>query len=187
MSDTEIMKTPEWPDDEKLTDSQVIQFKDVPDSVRRDQGTNIGHPSVSVIGESLHFKGELSAGEDLIIEGTVEGGNLVITNTAGFDFSVEATDDAGRSSKKPVRLSGQDERRVKLDRLGNRAHRVAPTIPRAVKTATAPMAIAAPISPPTNAWSSPSRSSVSTSATAAAARPAAPPAGWCSWRANPRP
>ncbi len=73
MSDTEIMKTPEWPDDEKLTESQVIQFKDVPDSVRKDRGTNIGHPSVSVIGESLHFKGELSAGEDLIIEGTVEG------------------------------------------------------------------------------------------------------------------
>ena len=73
MSDTEIMKTPEWPDDEKLTDSQVIQLRDVPDSVRKDQGTNIGHPSVSVIGESLHFKGELSAGEDLIIEGTVEG------------------------------------------------------------------------------------------------------------------
>lgn len=73
MSDTEIMKTPDWASDEKLTDSQVIQFKDVPDSVRKDQGTNIGHPAVSVIGESLHFKGELSAGEDLIIEGTVEG------------------------------------------------------------------------------------------------------------------
>ena len=73
MSDTEIMKTPGWASDEKLTDSQVVQFKDVPDSVRKDQGTNIGHPAVSVIGESLHFKGELSAGEDLIIEGTVEG------------------------------------------------------------------------------------------------------------------
>ena len=32
-----------------------------------------GNGAVSVIGESLHFKGELSAGEDLIIEGTVEG------------------------------------------------------------------------------------------------------------------
>jgi cytoskeletal protein CcmA (bactofilin family) len=73
VTDTEIMKTPGWVDDEKLTDSQVIQFKNVPDSVRRDQGTNIGHPNVSIIGESLHFKGELSAGEDLIIEGTVEG------------------------------------------------------------------------------------------------------------------
>ena len=73
MSDTEIMQAPDFSEDEKLTESQVIQFKDVPDSVRRDQGTNIGHPTVSVIGESLHFKGELSAGEDLIIEGTVEG------------------------------------------------------------------------------------------------------------------
>lgn len=73
MSDTEIMKGPTWADDEKLTDSQVIPFKDVPESVRQDQGSNIGHPAVSVIGESLHFKGELSAGEDLLIEGTVEG------------------------------------------------------------------------------------------------------------------
>jgi cytoskeletal protein CcmA (bactofilin family) len=31
-----------------------------------------GEP-VSVIGETLHFKGELSAGEDLVIEGKVEG------------------------------------------------------------------------------------------------------------------
>ena len=73
MTDTEIMQTPNWSEDESLTESQVIQFKDVPDSVRREQGSNIGHPTVSVIGESLHFKGELSAGEDLIIEGTVEG------------------------------------------------------------------------------------------------------------------
>lgn len=73
MSDTEIMKGPDWAKDEKFTDSQVLQFKDVPESVRQDQGSNIGHPAVSVIGESLHFKGELSAGEDLLIEGTVEG------------------------------------------------------------------------------------------------------------------
>ena len=73
MTDTEIIKAPDWADDDKLTESQVIPFKDVPDSVHRDQGTNVGYPSVSVIGESLHFKGELSAGEDLLIEGTVEG------------------------------------------------------------------------------------------------------------------
>ena len=66
MSDTEVMKRPDWRNEKELTDSQVIQFKDVPDSVRKE-------PIVSVIGESLHFKGELSAGEDLIIEGTVEG------------------------------------------------------------------------------------------------------------------
>ena len=72
MSDTEVMKAPRFGgDNEKLTESQVIQFSDVPDSVKRqaDQGDS----PVSVIGESLHFKGELSAGEDLIIEGTVEG------------------------------------------------------------------------------------------------------------------
>jgi len=73
VSDTEIMKGPDWAGDEKFTDSQVIPFKDVPESVRQDQGRSIGHPAVSVIGESLHFKGELSAGEDLLIEGTVEG------------------------------------------------------------------------------------------------------------------
>jgi cytoskeletal protein CcmA (bactofilin family) len=71
MSDTEVMKTPRFRDDEKLTESQVIQFSDVPDSVRRPEA-NSDRP-VSVIGESLHFKGELSAGEDLIIEGKVEG------------------------------------------------------------------------------------------------------------------
>lgn len=54
-----------------LTDSQVIPFKDVPDSVKSEPIS--GTSDVSVIGESLYFKGELSAGEDLIIEGTVEG------------------------------------------------------------------------------------------------------------------
>lgn len=54
-----------------MTDSQVIPIKDVPESVR--SGRQSEGAVVSVIGESLHFKGELSAGEDLIIEGTVEG------------------------------------------------------------------------------------------------------------------
>lgn len=71
MSDTEIMKTSEFDGDDQLTESQVIPFKDVPDSVRRDAPAS--DQPVSVIGETLHFKGELSAGEDLIIEGTVEG------------------------------------------------------------------------------------------------------------------
>ena len=72
MSDTEVMKTPKFGDDEKHTESQVIQFSDVPESVQRSTDTG-PDAAVSVIGESLHFKGELSAGEDLIIEGTVEG------------------------------------------------------------------------------------------------------------------
>jgi cytoskeletal protein CcmA (bactofilin family) len=78
-------------DDETLTESQVIAFSDVPKSVRNKQSENAeanveanaeanaeispnssGSP-VSVIGETLHFKGELSAGEDLVIEGKVEG------------------------------------------------------------------------------------------------------------------
>ena len=70
MSDTEVMKTLN-PDNERLTDSQVIPFSDVPESVRKDDPQPTG--PVSVIGESLHFKGELSAGEDLVIEGKVEG------------------------------------------------------------------------------------------------------------------
>jgi len=80
-------------EDETLTESQVIAFKDVPKSVREKDNAGPGaaavsdstpapasEPSVgsdgnpvSVIGETLHFKGELSAGEDLVIEGTVEG------------------------------------------------------------------------------------------------------------------
>jgi len=56
-------------DSEQLTESQVIAFKDVPRSVQREQQS----ADVSVIGETLHFKGELSAGEDLVIEGKVEG------------------------------------------------------------------------------------------------------------------
>jgi len=74
MSDTEIMKLPTQHDDatgdEPLTESQVIAFSDVPKSVRRDQQQT---GQVSIIGETLHFKGELSAGEDLVIEGKVEG------------------------------------------------------------------------------------------------------------------
>ncbi|MEM6513683.1 MAG: polymer-forming cytoskeletal protein [Pseudomonadota bacterium] len=72
MSDTEIMKRPFVDsDNERLTESQVIALKDVPNSVRN-KPEDDGAP-VSVIGETLHFKGELSAGEDLVIEGRVEG------------------------------------------------------------------------------------------------------------------
>ena len=70
MSDTEVMNTLNE-DDESLTDSQVIPFKAVPETVSPSPET-FGS-DVSVIGETLHFKGELSAGEDLIIEGKVEG------------------------------------------------------------------------------------------------------------------
>jgi len=68
MSDTELMKSL---DDEPMTESQVIPFKEVPASVRND-ASSAGQP-ISIIGETLHFKGELSAGEDLVIEGKVEG------------------------------------------------------------------------------------------------------------------
>jgi len=71
MSDTEVMKTIKE-DDEKLTDSQVIAFSDAPRSVRETK-TPSSPNQVSVIGESLYFKGDLSAGEDLVIEGKVEG------------------------------------------------------------------------------------------------------------------
>ena len=64
------MKSP-GDDNEALTESQVIALRDVPGSVRKVPETT-GEP-VSVIGETLHFKGELSAGEDLVIEGKVEG------------------------------------------------------------------------------------------------------------------
>lgn len=70
MSDTEVLKTLNE-DNPELTESQVIAFSDVPKSVRDSQTTSPN--PVSVIGETLHFKGELSAGEDLVIEGKVEG------------------------------------------------------------------------------------------------------------------
>ena len=70
-SDTQTMKAPNFGGNDKLTDSQVVPFKDVPESVRN--AGKSATQAVSVIGESLHFKGDLSADEDLIIEGTVEG------------------------------------------------------------------------------------------------------------------
>ncbi|MEJ2127547.1 MAG: polymer-forming cytoskeletal protein [Woeseiaceae bacterium] len=74
MSDSELMAPSDTHtdgDNEQLTESQVIAFRDVPKSVQRDDQQQGGE--VSVIGETLHFKGELSAGEDLVIEGKVEG------------------------------------------------------------------------------------------------------------------
>ncbi|MEM9172674.1 MAG: polymer-forming cytoskeletal protein [Pseudomonadota bacterium] len=76
MGDTEIMKRPSWKKEEPaVTDSQVLSFNQVPESVRaaQDYINADRNTVVSVIGETLHFKGELSADEDLIIEGTVEG------------------------------------------------------------------------------------------------------------------
>ena len=57
-------------DDEELTESQVIPFNEAADALRN---AETGRQSVSVIGETLHFNGELSADEDLVIEGKVEG------------------------------------------------------------------------------------------------------------------
>jgi cytoskeletal protein CcmA (bactofilin family) len=74
MSDTEYMQAPDigaGEDNESLTESQVIAFRDVPRSVQPEVASQ--ENAVSVIGETLHFKGELSAGEDLVVEGTVEG------------------------------------------------------------------------------------------------------------------
>lgn len=74
MSDTQIMENPGFDDDESLTESQVVRLRDVPESVRgRESADPDQGDKVSVIGESLYFKGELTAGEDLVIEGTVEG------------------------------------------------------------------------------------------------------------------
>lgn len=70
MSDTQVMNAPNE-DDESLTESQIIPFKDATEAIR--QNSEPVHGKVSVIGETLHFKGELSAGEDLVIEGKVEG------------------------------------------------------------------------------------------------------------------
>jgi len=72
VSDFEAMRSPQSEDNEELTQSQVIRLRDLPDSVRKENAREESD-RVSVIGETLHFKGELSAGEDLIIEGTVEG------------------------------------------------------------------------------------------------------------------
>ena len=75
MSDTEFTKMPSDTqadeDNENLTQSQVIAFREVPKSVQPEERQQSNE--VSIIGETLHFKGELSAGEDLVIEGKVEG------------------------------------------------------------------------------------------------------------------
>lgn len=58
-------------DNESLTESQVIPFKEAAEAVGTE--TVVKGAPVSVIGETLHFNGELSADEDLVIEGKVEG------------------------------------------------------------------------------------------------------------------
>jgi cytoskeletal protein CcmA (bactofilin family) len=63
MSDTQLMKSPAR-EDEAPGESEVVAVREPSESSAE---------SVSVIGETLHFKGELSAGEDLVIEGRVEG------------------------------------------------------------------------------------------------------------------
>ncbi len=70
MSDTQRMRTLSE-DDPRLTDSQIIPINEAPEAYRPSE--DLAGGPVSVIGETLHFKGELSAGEDLVIEGTVEG------------------------------------------------------------------------------------------------------------------
>ena len=75
MINTDIKNKLDNEEESAMTDSQVIPIRDLPDTATGDQAQEqaIEAGSVSVIGESLYFKGELSAGEDLIIEGTVEG------------------------------------------------------------------------------------------------------------------
>lgn len=73
MKEPELKNNPYDEDDSALTDSQVIPFKELPDSVRNEPASRDDDAIVSVIGESLYFKGDLSAGEDLIVEGTIEG------------------------------------------------------------------------------------------------------------------
>ena len=70
MSDTQIMRAP-FSDDESPAESELVALRDAPDPARAPSESSA--ESVSVIGETLHFKGELSAGEDLVIEGKVEG------------------------------------------------------------------------------------------------------------------
>jgi cytoskeletal protein CcmA (bactofilin family) len=73
VNDTELTNKPYDEDDTTSTDSQVIPFNQLPDTLRHEPESRDDGPTVSVIGESLYFKGELSAGEDLIVEGTIEG------------------------------------------------------------------------------------------------------------------
>ena len=72
MGETDAVKAPIQDADEKHVESQVIPFSDVPESVRPASKPDLDS-GISVIGESLHFNGELTADEDLILEGTVEG------------------------------------------------------------------------------------------------------------------
>lgn len=70
--ETQSVEQSDLKEDKTLSESQVIQLRDIPESVREGRD-NEENDNISVIGETLHFKGELSAGEDLVIEGKVEG------------------------------------------------------------------------------------------------------------------
>lgn len=81
MSDTQVLRKPMFgrseaqPGNDVLAERDAVSFKEVPQAARTEprSAANASGTAGSVIGESLTFKGELSAGEDLIIEGTVEG------------------------------------------------------------------------------------------------------------------
>lgn len=74
MSDTQTMKKPEIEDNPVMTDSQIVSLRDAPAPANQGSAVQAGaHEGASIVGESLHFKGELSVSEDLVIEGTVEG------------------------------------------------------------------------------------------------------------------
>ena len=92
--DTKVINAPNV-DGDSLTESQVIPFKESPRTASR--SPEAGGGNVSVLGETLHFKGELSAGEDLIVEGKVEGQinqgkcSLTVNPTGQLIANVNAT------------------------------------------------------------------------------------------------
>ena len=43
------------------------------DTIRKEPGSNVSHPAQTIMGRSVILRGDLSGGEDLLIEGQLEG------------------------------------------------------------------------------------------------------------------
>ena len=92
MSDSNVINAPN-DDGESLTDSQVIPFKEAPRTISSSSETAGGNDSV--FGETLPCKDELSAAEELVIQGNIEGtikhsSSLTIGNEGNVNADIQA-------------------------------------------------------------------------------------------------
>lgn len=98
VNDTQTMKKPDLESGPGLTDSQVVSMRDAPPAANQSAAFRAAsQEGASIVGETLHFKGELSVSEDLVIEGTIEGSikqdkaSLTVMPKGRLMANVEAT------------------------------------------------------------------------------------------------